>query len=191
MAKFSAKRLIKNIARLSPVELTELQAQVSWNPITMIPEIGFALVVQPKEYDYPKARDIVTFLEDRRVLYVTPEWENVNYSTESILKMREELLRLERNTQLNSPLHKYAEKMRKGCIEFLEMTEKLQKSEAGYYKYNTDNYRIFQAALGRIRRVFGNQLLYLSIAYDVDIDEDLASIIPTADNHKPSLLEEF
>lgn len=190
MTKISARKFIENITRLSPVELAELQAQVTWDINTNRPIIGFALAVKPKERDVTKAQDIVTFLQDRRVLYRESEWEHVAYCIESVMKIREELVQLRRNTNSDSPLHKYAENMRNGCIEFLEMTEKLEKSESGYYVYRTDNYRIFQAALGRIRRVFARQLLNLSIAYDVDIDEHLASIVPISDNHDPSLLEE-
>jgi hypothetical protein len=184
MGKVSAKQLIKLVRDLNPFEVEEFQGQVN------LLVVGFGITLKPKARDKEKAQDFITFLEDRRVLYYEPDWEHVQASIESVQKIREELLRLKRNTKSDSVLHLCAEKLRIACVEFLDVAERLEKREDGYYSWETSNYKIFRAMLARIRRVFGKQLLYFSIAYDVPIDERLASIIPYLPNHDASLLDE-
>lgn len=63
------------------------------NRITGISVPVFGVQWNPPETEISKARRIITFLEDRRVLYAPENLENIDHCIESILRIREFLTR--------------------------------------------------------------------------------------------------
>ncbi|MHB8404885.1 MAG: DUF6650 family protein [Gammaproteobacteria bacterium] len=139
---------------------------VSWNP----PEAHCAV-----------ARRLITFLEDRRVLYVPSEVEIPDHCVQSVLEIRrvftKELGALDTDTELGQSISA----MRTACRKFLATVEaedgriiRFGASQGHYASW------IFISALGELRGVIGIHVAKVAAAYGLDVESDLASIFPEA-----------
>ena len=101
------------------------------NRLTGISVPVFGVSWNPPEPQVTVARRVITFLEDRRVLYVPSEMETPDYCVKSILEIRQyltkELASLESSTELAASLRA----MRAACRKFLNTVgdEKAKSSD--------------------------------------------------------------
>jgi len=139
---------------------------VSWNPPTLEVEI---------------ATRLLTYLEDRRVLYTPYSDESLRNVSESIIQIRERLTKDLEQLDRSSDLAKSLFDMRAACRNFLN---KVQRIEAGrvvvsiYHRNAGEGAAYFFAALGELRAVFGIHIAQIAVKYGIDIEESLASILP-------------
>ncbi len=142
---------------------------VSWN----LPESELAI-----------ARRVISFLEDRRVLYNPTEMELPDHCVQSVIQIRgrltEEIGELENDSSLLSSIRA----MRAACRKFLDSVGSDEKIiKYGAHHGHCASWQ-FNGSVGELRGVFGIHLAQIAAAYRLDIKDDLSTILPAADNEK-------
>lgn len=142
----------------------------------------FGVSWNPPEAERSIAKRTIAFLEDRRVLYSPSELEMPDHCVESVLEIRRtlttEIAKLDEKSDLAASLRA----MRAACRKFLDTVQGDEGriirfgAQFGHYASWT-----FNSALGEMRGVFGVHLAKLATAYGVDIEDDLAAVIPGED----------
>jgi hypothetical protein len=137
---------------------------------------------QPSEQQAAAARRLISFLEDRRVLYVASEVEVPSHCVHSVIEIRRflsaEIGKLDEDSLLDGSLRA----MRAACRKFLERVGK-DGNEVTLYANRQGHWAswTFIGALGEMRGTFGVHLARIAAQFTIDIEDDLASIIPGAD----------
>jgi hypothetical protein len=139
----------------------------------------FGISWNPPEAEVSIARRVITYLEDRRVLYDPCQVEIPRYCVESIIQIREfltnELARINQPNEFSASLRA----IRAACRKFLT---RIQGNGGDIVSYA--NHRghfaswIFYDALGQLRGVFGIHIAQLAVRHGLDIEDDLAQILP-------------
>lgn len=111
-------------------------------------------------------REVLTFFEDRRVLYNPCAWELEDEVTDSVLRIRETLTNAIQRLGETSNAAPSMRAMRAACREYLDRS----RNRYGHHDLSID--------LGRLRALFGLQIAFLAIQYGIDLEDDLASIVP-------------
>ena len=137
---------------------------VSWNPPT--PHIDVS-------------RRLITFLEDRRVLYVPYDREEIEYAVESVLQVRERLTEELEQLDRSSELARSLADMRAACRRFLDKVQDVDPRRAvrGFHRWDVDAMAFF-AALGELRAVFGIHIAQMCVMYGIDVEDQLEVILP-------------
>ena len=149
--------------------------------ITGISTPVFGISWNPDNTERDLAQEIISYLEDRRVLYNPSIVESPHHCVESVLQIREFLTSNIGKMDQDSELTKSLRAMRAACRKFLDRSG-----------YNEGPFLIrlgdhmgrswdFITAVGELRGVFGIHLAKIAVAYGIDVEEDLASIIPELD----------
>lgn len=125
----------------------------------------FGVQWAPADAERKVVRDVLTFFEDRRVLYNPCAWEMEHEVTESVLRIREVLTDAIQRLGEDSNAAPAMRAMRAACREYLNGSRQ---------RYSHD----LSIDLGRLRALFGLQIAFLAIQYGIDLEDDLASIIP-------------
>ncbi|WP_339430052.1 DUF6650 family protein [Pseudomonas taetrolens] len=148
------ERIYKNITGLScPV------FGIQWN----------APVIEADE-----ARSIIALLENKRVLFNPANMEDANHCALSILDIRSEITKALQALPASSALSSSLRRMRKSCLEF---SNKL--GHPNFLSFDPPvQVSILERELFKLREKFGISVAEISVAYGVDIDDGLASIIP-------------
>jgi hypothetical protein len=132
---------------------------VSWNPDNTERDI---------------ARKVISYLEDRRVLYAPFDMEYTPHCIQSVLQMREfltsEIGAAPENTVLLSSLRA----MRAACRKFQNQTG--DHRQIGRFPSGEIN-----GALGELRAAIGIHVARMAVAYGIDVEKELASILPEED----------
>jgi hypothetical protein len=121
----------------------------------------------------------VTFLEDRRVLYAPDELEVPSHCVYSVLEIRRfltsEIGKLDGKSELASSLRA----MRAACRKFLESVGG-EGSDTIAHAVQHGHYAswTFYSALGEMRGVFGIHLARIATNFRLDVEDDLANILP-------------
>ena len=126
----------------------------------------FGVQWTPTEPERKVVRDVLTFFEDRRVLYNPCAWELEREVTDSVLRIREVLTEAIQRLGEDSKAAPAMRAMRAACREHLDHS----RERYGHHDFSVD--------LGRLRALFGLQIAFLAIQYGIDLEDDLASIIP-------------
>ncbi len=155
MAKLKAHNLARRITGISTPF-----GGVSWDP---------------PEDERRAVRGFVMFLEDRRVLFNPHHLEIEGQVTQSTLSIREKatetLASLADDSHAMTPI----KGMRAACRRFLdEPHPDYRHLEHGRFGHDSG----FFVALGELRATVGLHLATLIMAYDLEIEEELASILP-------------
>lgn len=138
----------------------------------------FGVSWNPSEPEVTVARRVVAFLEDRRVLYVPSEMEVPDHCVRSIVEIRrfltQEIQCIDNSAQIAESLRA----MRAACRKFMTTVEARTEivrfgAHAGHWASWT-----FNGALGELRGVFGVHVARLAATYGLDVEDDLASILP-------------
>jgi signal transduction histidine kinase len=122
----------------------------------------------PPEPERKIVRDILVFLEDRRALYNDFAHEIEDQVTQSILQIRSELTNAIRRLPDKSKATESLRAMRAACRQYIDDT------------HNQWSHHCFgsMAELGRLRATFGIHVACLALQYGIDVEGDLASILP-------------
>ncbi len=140
----------------------------------------FGISWNPSETERNVARKIIIFLEPRRVLYSEYEYENetVRPCIHSVADIKNYLTFVLHNIGENKELDSYARAMRNACNKFLS---KCRDSDDFRHhavcRGNLDNW-IFTSAIGELRGTFGIMIGQIAKSYGIDVEDDLAQIIP-------------
>jgi hypothetical protein len=126
-------------------------------------------------------------LEDRRVLYAPDELEVPEHCVHSVIEIRHfltaELGRLDSGSELGASLRA----MRSACRKFLERVG-VDRSEISVYA-NHRGHRAswaFYSAVGEMRGTIGIQLARIAAHFKLDIEDELATILPAMDENESS-----
>lgn len=137
---------------------------------------------------------LFNFLENRRVLYVPSNFEIPGDVERSIIEIRNELTQVLNDLPENSHVARRVRHLRTACRHFLEDAPPDYRNIAyrlrGDFEYDaparwqdrgerplTPGYFV---ALGELRATFGLQLSALAAEFEIDVEEDLASIFPVS-----------
>jgi hypothetical protein len=147
------KKILKNITGIStPV------FGIQWNPPVVESDV---------------ARELIAFLEDRRVLYTPEEREGASYCRQSVEQIRQVLtdkMPHLRNGEVKKLFRALRTQCRRFCDEigaptFPQLARPVQES-------------ILKRELENLRQVAGKVVGALSVSYGIDVEDELASIIP-------------
>lgn len=138
----------------------------------------FGVSWNPPESQRSIARKIIIFLEPRRVLYSAFEYESVCPCIQSVTEIKNFLTAELPGIDDDSDLNKYVRAMRNACNKFLNKCPDDKEFRCYACKNgNLENW-IFTSALGEMRGVFGIMVGQVTKAYGIDVEDDLAQIIP-------------
>jgi hypothetical protein len=135
----------------------------------------FGVSWQPPTPDVTIARRMIAFLEDRRVLYEPYEVKVPHLCISSITGIRDFLTELIADHAGSKDLEISLRSMRAACRKFMAIVSSIPPSDI------TMNNRDFNQALGELRGVIGIHVGLLAMKYRLDVEDDLASILPTED----------
>lgn len=140
----------------------------------------FGVSWNPNQTDKDHAREVITYLEDRRVLYAPSEMEQPHYCVQSVLEIRRFLTQKIAGTH-GKDLQDSLRAMRAACRKFLDTVG--ADSDVVRYGNNAGHWAswTFNGAIGELRGVFGIHVAKIAVMYGLDIEEDLAKIIPFPD----------
>ena len=139
----------------------------------------FGVSWNPPQSDVEAVRRTLVFLEDRRVLYAADEAEVPEHCIESVLRIREFLTEELGRGGVPDDISGSLRAMRAACRKFLDATD---LDQLGYERRSSQmigaaGWR-FNQALGELRGVFGIHVAHLAVAYGIDVEEPLASVLP-------------
>lgn len=130
----------------------------------------FGVSWNPSETDRHKIRKLLTYLEDRRVLFNPRHLEVPSWVSESIIDIRTKLSDLIAEFDEDSEVVEILRTMRSSCRRYLDRTFKFQRE-----RFMSD---ILVQNILELRSVFGICIAKLSVMYGINIEEALAEIIP-------------
>ena len=138
----------------------------------------FGISWNPPVLERTIAREVIVFLEPRRVLYSAYDYESVLPCITAVTKIKNYLTSELQEAGEKSEISSYIRAMRNACNKFLSKCS----DDKRFRRYacnagNIDNW-IFTSAIGELRGVFGVMLGQIVKAYGLDIEDDLAKIIP-------------
>ncbi|MFK3648020.1 DUF6650 family protein [Lysobacter enzymogenes] len=141
----------------------------------------FGVQWNPPEPQRAIARRVIAFLEDRRVLFVPSEMESPDHCVQSILRIREFLTQELAGLDSDQPLAQSLRAMRAACRKCLATVEADDRRiiEFGAHRNHYASW-IFNGAIGELRGVFGIHIAALAASHGLDVEGDLASILPAA-----------
>ena len=138
---------------------------------------------QPTELEVSAARRVVSFLEDRRVLYAPDELEVPSHCVHSVLEIRRfltaEIGRLDSGSEFAASLRA----MRIACRKFLERVGVDGDERTVLYANHHGHWAswTFYSALGEMRGTSGVHLARIATQFKLDIQDKLAAILPEKD----------
>lgn len=118
-------------------------------------------------------RDLLLVLEDRRALYNDYAFEIEHEVSQSVLQIRAELTRTLQRLPEGSEASGSLRAMRAACREYLNNTRR------GFGPHFQ-----FMLELGKLRALVGQHIAYLAVKYGLDIEGDLALILPPEVNEE-------
>lgn len=141
----------------------------------------FGVQWNPPEAECSVARRAIAFLEDRRVLYVPSEMELPHHCVESVLRIREFLTAELGKLDSESEVAKSLRAMRAACRKFLGTVE-ADQGRIIQFGASNGHYAswIFNGAVGELRGVFGIHVAALAASHGLDVEDELASILPAS-----------
>lgn len=140
----------------------------------------FGLSWNPNNTDKDHVKEIIAFLEDKRVLYNPSEMEIPSHCVDSILEIRR-FLTLKIGVIKDEKLILCLKNMRASCRKFLDTVG--AKEDIVRFGNDTRHWAswLFNSAIGELRGVFGIYLAQIVITYNISIEDSLATILPVSD----------
>lgn len=135
----------------------------------------FGLQWTPPTLDVSVAQDVITFLEDRRVLFNPVGMENADHCVKSVQMIRKEVTDgLQRLSDVHSPLGKQLRKMRDAARKFIDKI-----GNQAFQQFDiVIQASILERELFKLREAFGKSIAEISISHGLDVEDELAVIIP-------------
>ena len=150
----------------------------------------FGISWNPSESEVTIATRIIRYLEDKRVLFNPSEMESPSYCVKSTIQIREYLTSEMQNMNTDSKLFEFTKAMRIAARKFIDRMESECRRNKDFM-YNArcfDHWAswTFASALGEMRGTFGNMIVQIASAYGLDVEDDLASILPDSEQNSTS-----
>ena len=121
-----------------------------------------------------EAKNVVLFLEDKRVLFNPVDMEDAGHCSQSVYDIRAEVTKVLKALPSDSNLSKPLKRIRKSCHDF---NNKLGHPD--YSKFDQPIQKsILERKLFKLREKWGLSVAEFAVAYGLDVDDELASIIP-------------
>lgn len=140
----------------------------------------FGISWNPKGTDKDCAKGIIAFLEDRRVLYNPSEMEMPDHCVQSVLEIRQ-FLTQKIGTVESTDLQESLRAMRASCRKFLDTVGANDNIiRFGYQSGHWASWE-FNGAVGEFRGIFGIHVARIAVMYGIDVEKDLAKILPAND----------
>ncbi len=137
----------------------------------------------PGQAKVTAARRVLVCLEDRRVLFTPMGAESPGHCVHSVLDIRHFLTsELGQLGDKDDDLAPHLRAMRASCRKFLSSAGELDRGTGGFREafYGCNEWASNQS-LGELRGAFGVHIAILSAKFGIDIEDDLAAILPEAD----------
>lgn len=142
---------------------------------TGVGAFGFSLNWEKVPGDEEVARRVVTFLEDRRLLFGERHSEDELHCVHSAIEIRkfltDELTKAKPGKSLDSSLRA----IRVACRRFVEAAGPDARDFRYHHGDQTDR---FSLALGELHSLVGLHLAVIADQYGVEVEDDLAQILP-------------
>jgi len=141
----------------------------------------FGVSWNPPEPEIKVARRVIAFMEDRRVLYNPSEMEVPDHCVQSIIEIRKYLTAEIQSLDDSSGISESLRAIRAACRKFMtSIGSSPEIIRFGAHRGHWASWQ-FNGALGEVRGVFGVHLAKLAASYGLDVEDDLASILPAFD----------
>jgi len=134
--------------------------------------VGFSWTPPTDEKD--KARRLLVFLEDRRVLYQPHQREISPHVVKSILEIRQRLTKDLEDLPQDSPLGESIIGMRAACRKFLDETSYCRDGDLDLWAMP----QALMFCLGELRALFGIHVAKIALMYDLELEGELARMVP-------------
>jgi hypothetical protein len=128
----------------------------------------FGISWQPPVSEEDIAQRLISFLEDRRVLFYPYGLEIPVHVTQSVIEIRKHLTEIIQELDSQSPLVIHLKAMRASCRKFLSIAP-------------PRSWRDLPVPLGELRGVFGEHIAQICADYKIGLDEEFAEILPVPD----------
>jgi hypothetical protein len=135
----------------------------------------FGISWNPPATDRDVVRKLITFLEDRRALYNPYNIETPIFVDRSILDIRKEFTDMLQSIGDNPDISPHLRAMRAACRKYMNEVDNQTRP-----RFHFRDSEVF-AALGELRAVFGVHIAQLAVKYGIDVEDELASILPIED----------
>ena len=126
----------------------------------------------PTELESEKARRVIAFCEDRRILFAPHNWEMRQESVDSATAIRQfltvELGKMKRESEFSKKL----EVIRKACRTFLDDL-RIYEIRHGVHEFNMIH-GAPREALDELRKSCAFSLFWIVITFQLDVEDDLA-----------------
>lgn len=139
----------------------------------------FGISWNPSKSEVQIAKEIIIFLEPRRVLYVPSEMKVPEHCISSVIEIRNFFTNQMMTINQKSKLYSYVSAMRLACNKFLNKCD-FKHNDVIEYGGSWGHWAswYFASALGEMRGVFGIMILQIASAYGLNVEDSLASIMP-------------
>ncbi len=138
----------------------------------------FGVQWTPSADERKVAQEAVSFLEDRRVLFVPHEAELPHHCVESVEGIRVKLTELIGRLTGASILQTALRHMRAACREFLSRVVQDERYVINGFEPGHYASWVFLPALGELRARIGVQIAIVSTAYGIDVEDQIIPILP-------------
>jgi len=146
--------------------------------LTGISSPVFGVSWNPPESETAIAKRFIAELEDRRVLYNPAEMEMPGHCVHSVIEIRHLLSRELGALGTDSGLASSIRAMRGACRKFLDNVQADDRIvRYGAHMGHFASWE-FNSALGELRGVFGVHLAQIAAQHGLDIEDELATILP-------------
>jgi len=127
---------------------------------------------EPTAEQRKKARQVLMYLADQRVLWDPYDLAIGSFVTQSILDMRERLSGELRGLSTTSVLQEGLRAMQAACRMFLDENQSARSGYGPPYEAQ------LHSTLGELRALFGIHIARIACAYDLEVDAHLEGILP-------------
>jgi hypothetical protein len=139
----------------------------------------FGVSWNPPQPDIATARKVLAFLEDRRVLYNPYHLEVAYQCIHSVVEIRRFLTEVIGQLGADSKLVEHLRAIRAACRAFLDETgpgaRRVVRS-----RWPGESESSFFMALGELRARIGVHIAAIAVMHGLDVEGDLAEILPVA-----------
>jgi hypothetical protein len=136
----------------------------------------FSVSWNPSESEINTARKVITYFENKRVLYNPNQMEDPRHCVRSVIEIREFLIS-EIGSISGKELTANLRAMRAACRKFLNAVD-VDDDFRGYKYRGMSSEWVFNSALGEFRGIIGLHVAVVAAKYGLDVEDDLATILP-------------
>jgi len=158
----------------APIKEHELKFERIYKNITGLSCPIFGIQWNAPTIEADEAKNIIIFLEDKRVLFNPSNMEDSSHCSQSVIEIRSELTKSLQALPSSSNLAKALKRMKSACQDF--------NNKLGHPMYSTFDQpvqnSILERELFKLREKCGVSVAEIAVSYGLDVDDGLASIIP-------------